>query len=246
MAEPDDADAAHPKDRKPGAAATAQVDPARIPRPLRAALTPRRDAVIARLQDAVSANYLELDELDERLELAMKARNEAELDVLVADLPALPAMQVVATAAPRPASGQTVVVNSAPVPALATAYPALGPEHMTAIFSGIDKKGRRTLPRDMRARAIFGGISLDLREATFQPGVTTIRCFSCFGGVDIRVPPHVRIEVHGSGIFGGFTGDEADGQPESDNSESPPVLRVVGRAVFGGVAVQRKKPGRRG
>lgn len=232
---------------KPG---TAPIDPSRIPRPPRAALGSRRDAIIARLQDSVSAGHLELDELDERLALAMRAQNDAELDVLIADLPALPG--VVVAAADRPHGMATAVGSAgAPMPALlspaASAYASPSPERLTAFFSGIDKKGRRTLPRQIRARAVFGGITLDLREAAFQPGVTVVRCFSCFGGVDITVPPHVRVDVAGSGIFGGFAGDDADGDTSALASpgEDAPVLRVEGTAIFGGVSVRRKGAGDR-
>ena len=224
---------------KPG---TAPIDPSRIPRPPRAALGSRRDAIIARLQDSVSAGHLELDELDERLTLAMRAENDAELDVLIADLPPLPA---VAVAAHHPL-GKTTTTTAAPVPAVvspsATPASARASERLTAVFSGIDKKGRRTLPRQTRARAFFGGITLDLREATFQPGVTVIRCFSCFGGVYVTVPPHVRVEVAGTGIFGGFDGDESDGDADAALGlhDDAPLLRVEGTAIFGGVSVRRK------
>jgi len=229
---------ADPKDKPP-------VDPARIPKPLRSALRAEREATIARLQDAVAADDLDLDELEERLDLALQARNSDELHVLVQDLPAY-----------QPSAITMRVVDHAQLPALVTQaqpsnLPALRPDlapaliepdtlALTAIFSGHDLTGRRVMPRTTKIRAIFGGVNMDLREATFQPGVTTIHVKATFGGVAVLVPPHVRVECLGTGIFGGFSADNrgADDTPDSDDM---PLLRIVGRAIFGGVSAERRR-----
>ncbi|MCC6624701.1 MAG: DUF1707 domain-containing protein [Deltaproteobacteria bacterium] len=205
------------------------VDPKRVPRPLRSALRAEREATIARLQDAVAADHLELDELEERLDLAMTASTSDELSVLVRDLPDTPP-------SPTTLAAIVPVMATAPVPALPLTEPE--PIALSAIFSGHQLEGRRFLPRALRVRALFGGVDLDLREATFLPGTTTIHCKATFGGVDIKVPPHVRVECLGSGIFGAFHADTREG---ADDALDAPVLRIVGRAVFGGVHAQRRR-----
>lgn len=232
-----------------------RIDPTRVPRPLRSALRADREATIARLQDAVAADHLELDELEERLDLAMQARTAAELKVLVQDLPetapspvtmrVVERSQMVVATATRAAPVPAVVgAGRAPVPAVVPetvpAYLEPAPIRLTSIFSGHQLEGRRVMPRETYVRCIFGGAELDLREATFMPGVTTVVCKATFGGINIIVPPHVRVECLGVGIFGGFHADNraAEDAPDTDDM---PVLRVVGRAVFGGVHAERKR-----
>lgn len=206
------------------------VDPSRVPRPPAARLSGERDRVIGRLQDAVAADHLDLDELDERLDLAMRARTQAELEVLVADLPALPV--VLATS---PVQLPAVITTPTATATPASTLPALG-EHgsnIKAVFSSSVKRGRRRMPAEMTAKAVFGSVVIDLREATFQPGVTTLRCKSVFGSIEVYAPAHVRVDMDGSGIFGAFE-EHGDNSPAELDPEAP-VLRVVGKAVFGSV-----------
>lgn len=219
------------------------ADPTRVPRPLRSAIRAEREQVIARLQDAVAADHLELDELEERLDLAMKARSSADLKVLVADLPDAPPSAVTTRVVESYALVATPVQAPTALPAPhPTAVAVLEPEPiaMTTIFSGHTLRGRRVMPREVKVRAIFGGADLDLREATFLPGTTTVRCSAIFGGVNITVPPHVRIECLGAGIFGGFDADDRESDDTVDEADMP-VLRIVGKAIFGGVSAERKQ-----
>jgi hypothetical protein len=93
----------------------------------------------------------------------------------------------------------------------------------------------------------MGGVELDFREATLQPGITEVHAFAFWGGVEILVPPDIRLECSGIGIMGGFdTGDWA-GEPGGDVGDPLiPVLRVTGVAVMGGVEVKVRYPGETG
>jgi len=205
------------------------VDPTRLPRPVVPGLAAEREATIARLQDAAAASdddTFDLDMLDERLELAMKARTLDELRVLTRDLPAL--TTVVASAA-------------APVPAVFAAPNAARPSFdlsdpkVSALFSSVVRRGRRSQPSAMRVRAIFGSVVIDLREATFTPGVTTLHCRAIFGSIEVKVPPHVRVELGGSGIFGSF--EESGNNDLAAASPDAPVLHIIGKAIFASVEV---------
>lgn len=202
------------------------IDPTRLPRPIVRDLAASREATIARLQDAAAASdddAFDLDMLDERLELAMKARTLAELEVLTRDLPA-----------PLPTSPR-----AAPAPAVLGEIDAPAPK-VSALFSSVVRKGRRVQPRHMQVRAVFGSVVIDLREATFAPGVTTLECRSVFGSIEIKVPPHVRVELGGSGVFGAF--EESGHNELAAASADAPVLHVRGRAVFASVEVLCRPP----
>jgi hypothetical protein len=49
---------------------------------------------------------------------------------------------------------------------------------------------------------VLGGCVLDLRAASFTAPVTTITAVTVLSGVDVLVPPGVRVELSVSGLFG--------------------------------------------
>ena len=207
------------------------VDPSRLPRPIVAGLAAERERTIALLQDAAAVSdddAFDLDMLEERLELAMKARSIDELRVLTRDLPAVVTPEVVVASSHLPA---IVEVPRAAVPERAK-------PKISAIFSSVVRRGRRVQPAEMDVRAVFGSVVVDLREASFQSGVTTLRCKSVFGSVEVLVPPHVRVEMIGSGIFGSF--EEQGANDLAAHASDAPILRVEGKAVFASVEVQTR------
>jgi hypothetical protein len=116
------------------------------------------------------------------------------------------------------------------------AIPSRGDEEsdevaLVAIMNGIELKSRAQAFRGGSMLAWYGGIAVDLREATLAPGAQ-LTVNALFGGVAIRVPPTWRVESSLSAIAGG-----ADvSVPEPDDSDAP-TLTVDGRALFGGIAV---------
>lgn len=192
--------------------------PERLPAPL---LSAERERTIARLQDAVAADHLDLDELDLRLEAAIRAKTPAELAVLTADLPA------------APSPGTLPVAVAAPV------AHTRRDTSLKAVFSSVTRKGRRAMPRELDAKAVFGSVLIDLREATFEPGVSTLTCKAVFGSIEVLAPPHVKVEVEGSGIFGSF--EERGDNSAADESPDAPTLLIRGRAVFGSVEATVKR-----
>ncbi len=72
----------------------------------------------------------------------------------------------------------------------------------TAIFSGSSDKINGEL-NNISITSVFGGVDLDLRNATINHNVE-IDCFCLFGGVDIIAPDNVYFEVVGTPIFGGI------------------------------------------
>ena len=67
--------------------------------------------------------------------------------------------------------------------------------------------------------------------------------FAFMGGVQIRVPPWIRVEVHGSGFMGGF--EKRLASKGEGPAPDAPLLRIRGFALMGGVDVRVREPKRR-
>jgi len=78
--------------------------------------------------------------------------------------------------------------------------------------------------------AIFGGPTIDLRDAALTDTPATLEVVSVFGGAEIRVPENWTVKTETVNIFGGL----------EDNRRTPgtadePDLVITGVNVFGGV-----------
>ena len=202
------------------------VDEPRDQRALRAS-DADREQIADVLRQAAADGRLSLSELDERIDALYAAKTYGELEPVVHDLPADVALPpVAAPIVPRPAAAidRTDRVGGTPGTAVSK-----------AVFGGIVRRGEWVVPSHYRLKAVFGGAELDLRDAQLETHEVTIEIKAVFGGVNIVVPPDVRVVVDGDGIFGGFN-DDTHTQPPTGS----PVVRVGGKAVFGGVNVTRK------
>lgn len=86
--------------------------------------------------------------------------------------------------------------------------------------------------------AIFGGITLDLRDAALAPEGASINATTFCGGVDVLVPKGWRISVRSTPIFGGLD-DKTD--HERELPADAPVLHVDALTVLGGVDIKHEK-----
>jgi hypothetical protein len=78
---------------------------------------------------------------------------------------------------------------------------------------------------------VLGGCVLDLRAATLTAPVTTITAVTVLSGVDVLVPPGVRVELSVYGLFG-----SADSLlPEQHLPPDTPLVRARCFALLGGV-----------
>ena len=175
-----------------------------------------RERVIELLSEHFARDNISLDDLETRMARVYSATTPQEVESLLEGLPAL------ATGAPLPAVSEP----NAPAPKLR--------ERLVAIMSGIVRRGLWRIPRRLRVVAIMGGVELDLREAELPPGVTEIRAFIFMGGLDVRVPPGVRLETEGVAIMGGFE----DRIEEAGVPKDAPIVRVTGIAIMGGVSAR--------
>ena len=112
---------------------------------------------------------------------------------------------------------------------------------LVAFFSGKKKAGSWELPRHMRVVAVCGGAELDLREAVIAPGVSLIETLTVMGGIEITVPPTIRVECEGDAIMGSFELHRSRKGPALlPPPPGAPVVRVTGDAYMGGVTVRVK------
>jgi hypothetical protein len=107
----------------------------------------------------------------------------------------------------------------------------------TAFFSGSDIVSTSQRFQGGSATAIFGGVTLDLRQARPDPEGATLAVTAVFGGVDIIVPRGWRVQSKGTPIFGGFD-NKADAPAEDAEA---PTLTVDMTALFGGTEVKHEK-----
>jgi hypothetical protein len=189
-------------------------------------LSRSRVRVVELLQAHYAHGNLEMDELESRLDLANRAESVEDLVPLIRDLPAI------FVDAEAPAEGP-VAINRGEVRESKT---------YVAVLSGTGRKGAWRPARRTNIVTFMGGLDLDFREALMPPGTSEVNIFCLMGGVDIKVPPGLKVENRGFAIMGGF----------EDNTDEPaegpgPKLVVRGFALMGGVDVkvkERKRPRR--
>lgn len=180
-----------------------------------------RDAVVGRLNRAVGEGRLTMDEFSGRLELAYAARTRGDLDPLLRDLPADSE-----GAGPAVTSGTAVVSGSQ----------GTGTHWNISPIGGIRHRGHWRVPRHTVAIGVLGGVDVDLGEAELAAPEVMITKVSIIGGVSVRVPPGMRVEVSNFSILGGRNVNLAG--PLASNA---PVLRIRSFSVIGGVNVRESR-----
>lgn len=186
-----------------------------------------RERVVQDLAEHFAQDRLTLPEYERRVELAYRADSADALRDLTKDLAPQPPVRVSA---------------SAPLTAAADASPqpwTTKKKTFFALMSGVIRKGKWHVPASSKAIAIMGGVSLDLREATLTAPVTDIYIFAFMGGVEVIVPPDVRLESDGFAIMGGF--EDQLKEPASRDPNAP-LIRIHGVAFMGGVEARVAVP----
>ncbi|WP_285758254.1 DUF1707 SHOCT-like domain-containing protein [Nocardiopsis ansamitocini] len=186
-----------------------------------------RDTVARILTDALADGRINQDEHAERLETLYSAKTLGELGPLTSDLAPQSAVRPSPTTSPSPVLDSELAASS------------IGSENITAVFGAAERKGRWLVEPRTNVSAMFGGIELDLREAILAQHEVTIQCAVVFGGLEIIVPPGVRVVNEASAIFGGMDIKDKD----SGGDAGSPVVRVTGLLVFGGIDVRTQAPG---
>lgn len=182
-----------------------------------------RERVAGVLHRALSEGRITMTELEERLSSVYAAKTHAELAPITADLP------------------ESTGAAPVPAPQSAVAHPLIGgtpgSTFSVAVMSGVARKGNWCVPAQHTSFAFWGGIDIDLRQATFEQQHVTITAIAIMGGIDIVVPDDVRVEVTGIGLMGGF---DSRGDAVAAPDPNGPVVKINGLAFWGGVSVKRR------
>jgi hypothetical protein len=180
----------------------------------------QREKAIEKLCEHFAADHIQADELERLIDRAHTARSLAELQALVTNLPVL---------ADKAQAGASIPAKHVEL-------------HQTivAIMGGADRKGSWAPAKLTRVFALMGGASLDFRDVRMPPGTTEVQIAAIMGGVEIIVPPGLRVACDGIGIMGGF---EQSGAVGADVPDDGPLLRITGLALMGGVEITQRYPG---
>jgi hypothetical protein len=191
------------------------------PRDLRAS-DADRDRVIALLGEAAADGRLTLEEHSERADQAYSARTLGDLAGLTADL-AAPAAQP---------------------------FQLEGGRAVTGLLRRELRDGRWVVPERMVASAVFGEVTLDLRQAMLQSNRIIVFATVIGGTLRLIVPDEVCVQVTGSAMLGRATGGVAAGRGVAGGRAEPaprpdqPVIEVRTFALAGRVRVIRPRRSR--
>jgi hypothetical protein len=168
--------------------------------------TANKDQAITTLQTAFAEGRLDEHEFEMRMSKVMDAKTRSDLDKLLHDLEL-----------------------TGPIPS----GHAKRPERSLVMFSGVEHKGRFALPAHYDATAIFGGLVLDLRQAEWEKNTCYMRISAIFGGVQILIPPGIRVLVRSKPFMGGISQNISESELHMD----APTLRIQATSIFGGIEI---------
>lgn len=169
-----------------------------------------REAAVAALQTAAGDGRLPLRDFSERVGIALAAETPDQLDAATAGLAAGPP--------DRPARTFGSVVT---------------------FFGSRRQAGRWRLPAVLRARAVFGDIHLDLRQAVIDRDVAEISATTLFGNLCVDVPEGVEVELTGFDVLGDRELRLAPIPPRP----GAPLIRIRAHALAGDVYVRTPTDG---
>ena len=178
----------------------------------------QREEAIKKLEHNFAHGYLEVEEFESRLDLALNTTLPQDLARITADLSLIPAVSENST---------DISINRGNV---------RSEELFVGILSGVERKGIWKPARKNKVFALMGGIDLDFSEAVLPPGITEVDFLCLMGGLDIIVPEGINIEVKGFPIMGGI-----DKKVSDEHYPGRPTLRIQGLAIMGGVDIKYPK-----
>lgn len=176
-----------------------------------------RQEMVEVLRRHTADGRLTLDEFSDRVGLVYEAKTQRDLDLVVADLPA-----VAVTA--RPVAGTRAKPTRSAV----------------AVFSSHRQTGPWRPGETIGAVAVMGSIDLDFRQAEIDHPVIQINASAVMGSIDVIVPEGVEVELTGFN----FMGSKDCRVAPVPRRTGAPLIRVNAFVLMGSVMVRnsRKSP----
>ena len=107
---------------------------------------------------------------------------------------------------------------------------------LIGVFGGSERRVTSRSFRGGTATAIFGGVEIDLRDATIAERPAVVTATALFGGVEIKVPEEWEVHLDALPVFGGVEDERMRRPIEPDRPEGPDLI-VSGFVAFGGISV---------
>ncbi len=182
-----------------------------------------RERTIDELTARLAREELDAEDYARRMLAVKRASALPELESLLAEPARRPSVP-----APAPSAA----------PAVPSEYGAADDpdsERIVAILGGVSRKGSWQPCERLEVFAFLGGVELDFREAELVHDVIEVEVGALLGGVEIKVPPDINVDVEGTAFLGGFEQNAG-----SSSDPDAPLLRITGWAILGGVEVKVK------
>jgi hypothetical protein len=170
---------------------------------------PDREAAVETLQHAAGDGRLPLQEFSGRVARALTAETQGQLSAATAGLQ-------------PPPVGSTRTVSS-----------------IVTFFGHRRLAGRWRLPGALRARALFGDLHLDLRDAVVNDDVVDISVIALFGNLTVDVPEGLEVELTGFDVLG----DRELRLAPVPRRPGTPLIRVRAYGLLGDVYVRTPAEG---
>lgn len=183
-----------------------------------APITARRDAIVAQLGAAWAADAIDEAEMERRMSAAFAAREPADLERLIADLPAPSAL---------------VPLSGGAANTIAPRGPQLAPLRRV-LLSSVEERVRSVVPARVEFGVRLGSVEMDFTEAIFAHAVTEIVVDVVLSNLELTFPADVAIESDVHGVL-------ANVEQKDLYSRNPPsgrTVRVTGRAFLGNVEIR--------
>ena len=109
--------------------------------------------------------------------------------------------------------------------------------NVVAVLGGAERRVNNRSFKGGRVTTIFGGAELDFRDAEIEGDTAALELACIFGGVEIRVPDHWRVESASIPILGGYADKTRGAAGPNSASTTPKTLVITGAIIFGGVEI---------
>lgn len=104
-----------------------------------------------------------------------------------------------------------------------------------SFFSGADMRSESKEFKGGSLSTVFGGAAIDLRDIELHEAGAVLELSAIFGGIELKLPENIRVEVNGTPILGGI---ENKLRPIDEEAVNGPILKINYFAMFGGIEIR--------